>query len=350
MVEQPPRAQAGDEAARIDPYLAIADQLNQQLSLSEGLRQQRANQYNNLKSYTSGAGSQAVQTLADPTNRAEGQSPVQGLTASVNLNDAFSSQLDKSLQEQEAAGNTVLSTLTALLSVQKAKADEIGAVEDRKLRQREIDLAEKKYKSELAAQGITVDDDGSIKIDGSLIDPTTQAYVDQLQNGTIKNISNIPTEQRDKVVRALSAQGVDVNKLTRQREGEAAAGIVSELYKSYYGQEGASDDLSQGRYGGTLSKLTAGLGLNDKVSSYRKFRDGIVASLKAAVGDSGVLTDQDVERIKGLIPDVDATPGEAEASWNKIDALMQKKYGLSIKTTPAQSQSLQVGGYQVEVE
>lgn len=206
---QPPRAQAGDEAARIDPYLAIADQLNKQLSLSEGLAQQRQNQYSNVRNYTQGAGQQSVQVLADPSNRAEGESPVQGLTAAVNLNDAFGAQLDRSLQESESAQTNVLQTLTTLLNLQKSKEDrdlaknaDRRAEEQLKLDKRKQDLEEKK----LTATGVTVDD---------LL--TTRKSL--LENGL--DTSAVDT--------ALKEKGIDTSSTSRSKATEDLARTIDEL-------------------------------------------------------------------------------------------------------------------------
>lgn len=142
MVNQPPRptttdiVQAGSNpSAPTDPYSAIASQLANQLSLSEGLQQQREQAYGATKGYVQGAGSDAVQTLVNPTNRAFGQSPVAGLSAGVNLNNAFGSTLDKSLDEQSAGQNNILQTLTALLNVKKTKDDSDRSDAELKLKQ-----------------------------------------------------------------------------------------------------------------------------------------------------------------------------------------------------------------------
>lgn len=148
----PPRPTAMDMSqaggAATDPYAQIAQQLQEQLSLSQGLQQAREAGTQGLKGYTQGQGSNAVATLVNPSNRAEGQSPVQGLSAGANLNDTFKNQLDTSLQEQAQGSKNILDTLTTLMSLKK--------------QQKQDKMDEQKYKLDLAANGFKENADGDI--------------------------------------------------------------------------------------------------------------------------------------------------------------------------------------------
>ena len=193
-------SQAGGAAT--DPYAQIAQQLNKQLSLSQGLQQSREAATQGLKGYTQGQGSQAVATLVNPANRAEGQSPVQGLTAGANLNDTFKNQLDTSVGEAEAAGKNSTNILTTLVSLLNTKQDNARADKADARAEREVKLKE----AEAAAKGIKVDD----------LLATRKALIDQ----------GLDTTAVDKT---LTEKGVDVMQTTKSKATGEIADLIDKV-------------------------------------------------------------------------------------------------------------------------
>lgn len=181
-------AQAGGAAT--DPYAQIAQQLQEQLSLSEGMRQARIN-------YASpqGMGGQAVQTLANPTNRAEGQSPVQGLSAGSSLNDSFASEISKAGDNS----TNILNTLVTLLNTKKTneRADKADSRAERELKLKEAEASNK---------GVKVDD----------LLATRKALVDQ-------GLDTSAVDQQ------LTTKGIDINQTTKSKATQEIVEIIDKL-------------------------------------------------------------------------------------------------------------------------
>lgn len=165
---------------------------------------------------------------------------------------------------------------------------------------------------------------------GAGANATTLAYIEQLKNGTIKNITAIPTEERNKVVALLTSSGINVNDVQKQASGNTVKNLLSNVYNSYFNGGVGGESLAAGRIGGGISNLLAGLGKNAKVSTYNDLINGTLAGLKSLTGDTGILTDQDAARLAQLLPRVNQTKQEAQLSIKNIDSLLQGKYGISL--------------------
>lgn len=158
-------------------------------------------------------------------------------------------------------------------------------------------------------------------------------YVDQLENGTSKSIKDIPAEDRGDVVKYLKDNNIDVYTIQKQREGSAATALIKGLFNDYYGGNGRGqgDDLSgKGLPGlglsGLLIKGRALTGFG-KAANYKATKKALIASLKSITGDTGILTDQDADRINGLMPNEGANPEYAQRQWEKINQIIKDKYG-----------------------
>lgn len=192
-------SQAGGAAT--DPYAQIAQQLQEQLSLSQGLQQAREAGTQGLKGYTQGQGSNAVATLVNPSNRAEGQSPVQGLSAGANLNDTFKNQLDTSVAGAEAAGKNSTNILNTLVSLLNTKQDNVRADKADSRAERELTL-----KEQAAKGGASVDD----------LLTTRKALVDQGLDTTA-------------VDSALTQKGVDVTQTSKSKATQEIIDTIDKL-------------------------------------------------------------------------------------------------------------------------
>lgn len=102
--------------------------------------------------------------------------------------------------------------------------------------------------------------------------------------------------------------------------------VIQTLQNLYFGQEeDAGDDLAKGRAGGIGLKVAAATGIAPRATRYNKFKQGAAGTLKDIVGETGVLTDPDIQRITGLLPDLNSTPEEATMAFEEIAALLGEK-------------------------
>lgn len=107
--------------------------------------------------------------------------------------------------------------------------------------------------------------------------------------------------------------------------GNNALNIVSQLEQAYNQAGGA-----QGRLGGLASTLAGKAGANDAVSVYNDNKMAFLSNVARSLGEKGVLTDQDIERIAKAFPSPTSTKQEAAAKWAMIKTIINR--GLSNAT------------------
>ena len=231
-------------------------------------------------------------------------------------------------------------------SVQKAVNDILGLAEKYSSSQREDFWKSKEYllkEKELEKKYGELED----------ID-TVNAYVDQVKGGL--NINNIPTEYRNKVVKELSSQGLNEDKIKKSNEGKQTIVLMSRI-KSMWDKISASGFPTGGPYG-VLGGIKGQLGemkIEPDVQVYEDYRKGIISTLRGMVGEKGILSNQDMERIEKLLPRLNATAGQGKSKWTEIEALLSEKYGKEITSSFFGSSStngsvMSIGKYKVEVE
>jgi hypothetical protein len=81
-------------------------------------------------------------------------------------------------------------------------------------------------------------------------------------------------------------------------------------------------------FGGYGQALAGALKLPsaDAARTYQQNRQGFAALISKSLGESGVLTDQDVKRALANVPDITDTPGVAQAKWNNLMQVLQGGY------------------------
>lgn len=105
----------------------------------------------------------------------------------------------------------------------------------------------------------------------------------------------------------------------------------------------------QGRIGGAVSGLLGRVGANASAKAYQDKRGGAAVILARALGESGTMTDQDIQRAVDQIPDINATPEEARIKWQSIRQLLAQ-IGQNTMSVPAASgggdllSQMQMGG------
>lgn len=95
-----------------------------------------------------------------------------------------------------------------------------------------------------------------------------------------------------------------------------------------YGQAGGGEYGGVGaRISGAKKSVKGMLGLDDSAKAYKDAREGFAATLKSLTGDTGVLTQQDYERLVKLIPGLTSTPGEATIKFEDLRGQLAAKFG-----------------------
>lgn len=135
----------------------------------------------------------------------------------------------------------------------------------------------------------------------------------------------------------------------REAQASKANEYLSSLRNLYFAEEGSKDDLVAGRGlggllkrvglkinqttgGGAKSKVTMGgsekeLTKGQRANLYKDLSDALLAQVKLAAGEAGVLTDADIKRLKKAIPSFMTTPEEAGALFDQLSSLVNANVG-----------------------
>ena len=108
----------------------------------------------------------------------------------------------------------------------------------------------------------------------------------------------------------------------------AVENFINNLEKHYQGAGGASFGSGPlARILGFKTNLEGKVGLNDEASTYNDQKSGFAATLKEITGDTGVLTEQDFQRLSKLLPGLGSTPGEAKNKFGDLRSQVAAKFG-----------------------
>jgi len=102
-----------------------------------------------------------------------------------------------------------------------------------------------------------------------------------------------------------------------QAAGSQALAIVDQLEQAYKQAGGA-----QGRIAGTANTLLGKAGGNDAVNVYNENKMAFLSNVARSLGEKGVLTDADIERVSKAFPSPSANPAEAAAKWSMIKTII----------------------------
>lgn len=123
--------------------------------------------------------------------------------------------------------------------------------------------------------------------------------------------------------------------------------FISNIEKNYQEAGGASFGAGPGaRISGGVQGLLGKIGLNSSANVYNREKRGFAATLKTLTGDTGVLTEQDFQRLAGLLPDLGSNPEEAKKLLNDLRSQVSAKFGgQAAKTGINPKDSGVLGGY-----
>ncbi len=169
---------------------------------------------------------------------------------------------------------------------------------------------------------------------------TVDSFIAQKKNATLAaeavrsgklSLADLPQDQRVEVANLLPGGVVDPKKADAYN---STLNFINTLEQHYQGAGGASFGKGPtARLKGTGRELEGKIGLNAQANTFQRQKEGFVATLKDLTGDTGVLTENDAKRLKGLIPDMGSTPEEAKNLFNDMRKQIASKYGGEAKLT-----------------
>lgn len=101
--------------------------------------------------------------------------------------------------------------------------------------------------------------------------------------------------------------------------GNQALNIVDSLEQSF-GRAGGG----QGRIPGLAATIAGKAGFNNNVNIYNDSRLAFLSQVARTLGEKGVLTDRDIERIARAFPSPTNNPQEAAAKWAQIRSIIRQ--------------------------
>lgn len=102
------------------------------------------------------------------------------------------------------------------------------------------------------------------------------------------------------------------------------------------------------RITGAAEKAKAQANLSDDVSEYQAVVAGFTPLLARAVGHTGVLTEQDVQSVRAMLPQPTDSKSVRDRKIARIKKIMGEQVGVS--AMPPSDGSIKVGRFTVEVE
>ena len=304
-----------------------------------------------LANIDSGAGKQAQKLYAQLNNAQEvmqgGIRGVEGKALNLGGNQLLGGPI---ASVKNRVGNTMIDLVDAATAggaVRKATAG--GMVKPLVARQAgrefltggfsadipEVDptMTDPTMQEDAPAIGYTVGQDGTIEpltADASMGgmgdmggDPTSgirqqlqQAMLDDLQLTGGKNVSALKT-----VLSTLEPEKESVSSKNAAKKLSQALGTVDTLQQQF---ESAGGGQSYGGYG---ASLLGALKMNPQAGAYNDMRGGFLSQVSKALGESGVLTDQDIARVRNLVPDLADNPEQAAIKWQALRQVLSGSMG-----------------------
>lgn len=142
------------------------------------------------------------------------------------------------------------------------------------------------------------------------------AMLQDLQTTGGENVSALKT-----VLGALEPEKESVSSKNAAKKLSQALGTVDTLQQQF---EAAGGGQSYGGYG---ASLLGALKMNPQAGAYNDMRGGFLSQVSKALGESGVLTDQDIARVRNLVPDLADNPEQAAIKWQALRQVLSGSMG-----------------------
>lgn len=142
------------------------------------------------------------------------------------------------------------------------------------------------------------------------------AMLQDLQTTGGENVSALKT-----VLGALEPKEESVSSKNAAKKLSQALGTVDTLQQQF---ESAGGGQSYGGYG---ASLLGALKVNPQAGAYNDMRGGFLSQVSKALGESGVLTDQDIARVRNLVPDLADNPEQAAIKWQALRQVLSGSMG-----------------------
>jgi len=208
----------------------------------------------------------------------------------------------------------------------------------------ELDLAKlalEVQKAGVNGSNLTTGPDGKLVATGELDD--VDANIMAISEGKLFLKDLTPTD-RSKISARAQRLGVKLP-TEKDQEGNQVKGVIDSLKAEYEGGPGTEDDLSQGGWKGTKTGIanffTRG-NANTSASSYDRSKAALVRVIMNLVGEKGVMTDVDANRLQGLLPKITDNPELAKKQWDRVYSFIESKYGKAATTKTTS------GGFTIE--
>lgn len=143
------------------------------------------------------------------------------------------------------------------------------------------------------------------------------ARIESLQDlKTYTETGEIPTEESKKT-------GSEEDQIFKQTQG-----IINRLFSEYETLSEEDKGAMKSIAANVSPDIAARNGwISPQAAEYEKARKGLAGVLKDLVGETGVLTDGDINRIAGLFPSLAAVEGQAEISKDRFNDFSVAKFG-----------------------
>jgi len=128
------------------------------------------------------------------------------------------------------------------------------------------------------------------------------------------------TQEKYTVEAAKSGLGIPATKEENILSKSGAA--INELLSSF---SQIPDELKGPVVGRTVKNIPTSDPIRAQAKAYEKARQGLASTIKSVVGESGVLTDKDIERIVGLTPTINQTPEESSAQIEQLKKFLSSQ-------------------------
>lgn len=256
-----------------------------------------------------------------PANNPAGQfaSPLQATIDSITNPQGITSPsaLIGAVGGEVAGQSSVLKSImdamdfsgTRTLDAYKSMMDALGTVYGQEQENKRLD---KQLKAQYGA--------GS---DSSIIDD----WAEQVKGGL--GLQSIPDSNiRNKVVQKLAEGGWTPEKIQKNIEGKQTLAVMKSAKEAWDAStsQGLPTGGPFGAYG--LAKTVAGYSkVEPDVQTYLRYKNAIISTLRSLVGEKGVLSNQDMQRIQDLLPDYGLTTEQANKNWANVRKLLISRYG-----------------------